>query len=615
MSSFDHRFANEYNGGIEADVPRRIEPAIRDRWFGHLSVSGKLNLTVFSNIIVLAVIAVVVLSGAWVLSQQGQAQAALVSVEVRSNNAAIALVDVVDGLDSAKQAATESARAESLIKASTALDLADQMLNDSLNSPSDRIPTDISRVIEGFRSSIDHLRSDLDELDTEPSAAAALHEEAKALYRGVSSFAVDFHDKSTSGYERLIGNIANFLIAFVVLTIIAITLSLIGARRIVRDVAGMIGAIHGSLQKIAAGDVASHIPGAERKDEIGAVARALIGFRANSLELRDLNKSRVQDAERQLAQQQSLTEQMRNLRLEKSQLLEGLADGFEVSVGELITSVSAASEQLKATSRQMVSLADGSDGQAQDATAAMDQATTNVTAAAAATDELALSINEISRQVSASAELARSASKLVTTANRKMTDLSRAAVEIGEIAGLIQTIAMRTDLLALNASIEAARGGEAGRGFAAVASEVKELAMQTSNATRSVTDKITAMQVSTRSSAGDLNGIVDRIEELEQTAVKIAGAVDQQSASGEELARNIDTVAVGSAQVGDRLVMLREASRQTGTAADDVVSSSIALGTHAEDLRKKAGRFIADVRRSARDLHAEEPGLASLPLH
>ena len=186
-----------------------------------------------------------------------------------------------------------------------------------------------------------------------------------------------------------------------------------------------------------------------------------------------------------------------------------------------------------------------------------------------------------------------------------MNDLAQAADEIGEIAGLIQTIAQRTNLLALNASIEAARGGEAGRGFAVVASEVKELAMQTSNATASVAEKIQAMQDSTRSSASDLTSIVAQIGELEQVAVMIATAVDQQSVSGDELARNIDTVASGSAQVGERLEALRLASEETGSAADDVVDSANALASHAEDLRTKAGRFIEDVRKSARDLEGE----------
>ena len=183
-----------------------------------------------------------------------------------------------------------------------------------------------------------------------------------------------------------------------------------------------------------------------------------------------------------------------------------------------------------------------------------------------------------------------------------MSDLSSAAQEIGEIANLIQTIAQRTNLLALNASIEAARGGEAGRGFAVVASEVKELATQTSHATSSVAEKIAAMQSSTEASAKDLHAIVEQIGKLEEASVVIATAVDQQSLSGEDLARNIDTVAAGSAQIGDRLEALRRASETTGAAADEVQISAEDLGKQADTLQGKAGRFIADVRRSSREL-------------
>lgn len=606
MSSLDHRFdvdsadAGVADSGASASDEAHTPPG--SSWFGPMTVARKLKLAVFGNTIVLALLALVMLGGTWQLGQGGNAQAVLSSIEVRTNNAAIAMVDVVNSLEAAELATSEAARADNIAQAVAALDQAHENLTDPIEFAGDNMPADIGPLIEGFRTQVDELRSATIRGAGNAESVAEMRADAQEAYSDISTFALNFRTTAASRSKILFGNISTFLVTFFVLTVLGIAASLLVAGRFIRDVTSMIGSITGSMERIAAGDVDCAIPGGERRDEIGAMARALAVFRTGSLELRNLNAKRASEAEAQLVRQQSVSQQMRDLRIEKSQLLEGLADGFEISVGELITSVSAASDQLKATSRQMVGLADGSNDQARNASEAMEKATANVTAAAAATDEFALSISEISRQASSSAALARDASNLVTNANTRMTDLSVAAVEIGEIVELIQTIAQRTNLLALNASIEAARGGEAGRGFAVVASEVKELAMQTSNATSNITGKITAMQDSTKSSADDLTGIVERIGELEQAAVTIASAVDQQSVSGEELARNIDTVAAGSAQVGDRLGALRNASEETGNAADDVVASANTLGAHADDLRAKAGRFIADVRRSAREL-------------
>jgi len=603
VSSLEHSFETSSSDvALPASNGARVEA--RKGWWNGLSLRGKLGLAVFGNTIVLALIAIIMLAGTWQLGQGGHAQAILASVEVRTNNAAIALVDASRSLEAAENAGTAEAREVELAEAAAALDLAHETLTDPIEFAGDRMPSKIGPVVEGFRSSVDELRGDLASARGTNTDLGALRDKTDSLYAEVSTFAVDFHAEAAESADRLFASISNFVATFLILTIVGVTLSLFFSRYVIRDVTGMIRRMTGSMEQVAAGETGTAIPGAERGDEIGAMARTLSVFRAKSLELQALNASRVEDAEKQLAQQQLLSEQMRNLRLDKSNLLEGMANGFEVSVGDLITSVSAASEQLKATSRKMVELADGSREQASSATSAMEKATSNVTAAAAATDEFATSIGEISRQATASAQLARDATTLVSTANTRMAELSQAAIEVGEIVELIQTIAQRTNLLALNASIEAARGGEAGRGFAVVASEVKELANQTANAAGSVTERITAMQDSTEASAGDLGTIVERISELEQAAVTIAGAVDEQSVSGEELARNIDTVASGAAQVGERLAALKSASEETGTAAEDVVASANALGEHADDLRTKAGRFIEDVRSSARDLEA-----------
>lgn len=602
MSVHDHRFEPE--GGDTQFGEAEARSQSRGGWFANLPVARKLNLAVFGNTILLAVLALVMLGGTWQLGQGGNAIAVLASIEVRSNNAAIALVDVVDALEQAEGAQTQRARTGSLDDARAALETAYASISDPINFAGDAMPSEHGPTVEALRDSIVGLRDDLGAARADTSNIPALRAKAQGVYDEVSTFAIDFHTIATSQSDALFKSITNFLISFVIITIVGIAISLLSARQIIGDLTGMIRRLTASMERVAAGEFETTIPGGERQDEMGAMARSLGVFRASMLKLRDLTQSRAREIEEQLAQQKLVSDQMRDLRHDKSQLLEDLANGFEVSVGEVITAVSAASEQLKATSKQMVDVADGSNIQADSASGAMENTTANVTAAAAATDEFALSISEISRQASASASLARDTTTLVTSANSRMSELSQAAEEIGEIAGLIQTIAQRTNLLALNASIEAARGGEAGRGFAVVASEVKELAMQTSNATSSVAEKISAMQDSTRSSAGDLTSIVEQISELEQVAVMIASAVDQQSVSGEELARNIDTVAESSQQVSHRLKALREASEETGAAADDVVASARALGTHADELREKAGRFITDVRRSARDLEA-----------
>lgn len=573
---------------------------------GKLSVVAKLGFAVFGNTLLLVVITIIILGGTFILADNGRELAVKGIVEVQTANSSLVLVDAVEELDEAIVAGSADDRRMAITRADASYDLAFHLLTTRLDEEKAELPSDSAENYTAFRTSLNQLAGEMSARDISQTELVDVRARTKALQREMSGFTTSYNPKVKKGMTELFDSISMFLRTFVLTTVIGIALSLLASRHLIKDLADMIRRLTNSMNRVAAGETETTIPGTDRNDELGTMARALQVFRHSTLELSKLTQRRAAEVEEQLAQQQHTAEEMRALRQQKSELLDSLAKGFEVSVGELITSVSAAAEQLKATSLHMVDVADGSNTRADSASAAMKSASTNVTAAAAATDEFALSIHEISNQASASASLARDATALVASANTRMDDLSSAAEEVGEIAGLIQTIAQRTNLLALNASIEAARGGEAGRGFAVVASEVKELAMQTSAATSSVAEKITAMQDSTRSTATDLTSIYYQIGELEKVAVVIATAVDQQSVSGEELARNIDTVAEGSRRVSELLVALREASEETGVAASDVVASANALGNHANDLRDKAGRFIADVRRSARELEADD---------
>lgn len=184
----------------------------------------------------------------------------------------------------------------------------------------------------------------------------------------------------------------------------------------------------------------------------------------------------------------------------------------------------------------------------------------------------------------------------VKLADSTISKLANSAQEVGQIVELIQTIAQRTNLLALNASIEAARGGEAGRGFAVVASEVKELAMQTSRATEKISAQIQSIQDSTGASVSALRSIASQVDQLETTAVAIASAVDQQSVAGQDLARSIELAAQATDAVSSHIDDVRELSLLTGAAASQVLSSSTDLEKQASTLRTQMQAFLSKIR-------------------
>lgn len=321
--------------------------------------------------------------------------------------------------------------------------------------------------------------------------------------------------------------------------------------------------------------------GTDREDELGQTARAIERAKTNARQLREMQDQ----AESRQAQH-------------RAQLAE-LAARFERHVSEIVNGVAAASSQLESTATAMAESAEISATQSGTVAEAMDTAAAGVTAAAAATDEFALSINEISRQASGSAELARKAAEATRQADATIGALAESASEVGQIVELISSIAQRTNLLALNASIEAARGGEAGRGFAVVAAEVKELAAQTAKATERVSVQINKIQEDTGSSVNSLKSIARQINDLEITSVSIAAAVDQQSAAGQDLARSIDLAARSTERVSSSIGQVRSGSLATGAAASQVLTSSSELKHQSGALQSQVDDFLNHVRQAA----------------
>lgn len=337
-----------------------------------------------------------------------------------------------------------------------------------------------------------------------------------------------------------------------------------------------------SMTELAGGNLAAAVPGTDRHDEVGDMARTVEVFKKNGLEV-----------ERIRAEQQ-MTEK-RNAEQRKIDMVR-LADDFEGAVGEIIEAVSSASTDLEASAGTLTSTAERGQNLSTVVATASEEASANVQSVASATEELSSSINEISRQVQESARMAGEAVGQARKTNDRVGELSKAAARIGDVVELINTIAGQTNLLALNATIEAARAGDAGRGFAVVASEVKALAEQTAKATGEIGQQIAGIQAATQVSVGAIKEISGTIERLSEISSTIAAAVEEQGAATQEISRNVQQAAQGTQQVSSNIIDVQRSAGQTGSASAQVLSAAQSLSSDGKRLKFEVGKFLDNVR-------------------
>jgi methyl-accepting chemotaxis protein len=361
--------------------------------------------------------------------------------------------------------------------------------------------------------------------------------------------------------NKILSVFASCLIVLVTLIAVA------GARFLSRDISGSLGKITVAMTGLAAGNRRIVIPGGERSDEIGEMARALAVFRESAEQLAGLQEEAARMAQLELRRNEEAHDA-------QARLMHELAAKFERTVGEVVGSVAAASSQLQDTATAMAAAAGRASGSASEVVESMEHTASGVTAAAAASDQFAFSVGEISRQATNSADLARTARISAEEADVTIAELNRATGQVGAIVQLIGSIAERTNLLALNASIEAARGGEAGRGFAVVAAEVKELASRTRRATDEVSSHIAGIEQTTRASVAALRKIEQQIRQVESNASTIAQAVDAQTVASQQLAHNLDQAASGTTAVRTSVGQVREMALTTGSAASQVLAAA-----------------------------------------
>lgn len=297
---------------------------------------------------------------------------------------------------------------------------------------------------------------------------------------------------------------------------------------------------------------------------------------------------------------------------EPAQLLGALAT-MQEQLQATIRGISESAQQLASAAEEMSSVMEQSTRGLQAQNDEIEQAATAVTQMSAAVDEVAgnaVSSAEASQasdedskhghyQISETISSIQSLVNEVLDASGKAEGLALQAQDISKVLEVIRGIAGQTNLLALNAAIEAARAGEAGRGFAVVADEVRSLAQRTQDSTEEIEQMITGIQQGTQDTVGALTSSAEHASQTLHRAnsagnalEKITAAISQINQRNLVIASAAEQQASVAREVDRSLVNIRDLSTQTAAGATQTSAASQELSRLAVDLNGLVTRFI-----------------------
>src|SRR6266446_1740457 len=238
---------------------------------------------------------------------------------------------------------------------------------------------------------------------------------------------------------------------------------------------------------------------------------------------------------------------------------------------------------------------------------------------AAALEETASSMEEMYSTVKQNADNARQANQLAASARSQaeeggevarkavaaMADISHSSKKIADITSVIDGIAFQTNLLALNAAVEAARAGEQGRGFAVVADEVRKLAQRSAEAAKEIKTLI-------GDSVEKVEGGTRLVDETGQALIEIVTAVKKVSDIVAEIAAASQEQSAGIEQVNKAVMQMDEMTQQNAALVEEAAAASESVDSQAQSLRQLMEFFQVDTTRDETG-HRDSASVAHAP--